>query len=322
MSPQDLLSAASRRWKIKLTRLRPDVALAGSPERTAWRSVVEAHDGRLFVLEKIPTRVYGRKKKIADTLQRLVDHGLKPVVAYRPDVDGEAISLINQGTWHGLWQLSAFVAGVDLRRPVYAMDRWRGDAAAAFLVQLDTIGNRRQVEGKSAPFSIVDYCRNLFATLADRQPGVAEQYRPFMDHLETNFFAVHDQLPAGFCHGDFHPLNIIWGHQEIRVVIDWEFCGIKPKIYDLANLLGCLGMEAPESLSGPFAGRLIRRLKKAAIFDDASWRVLPDLMLAIRFAWLSEWLRKNDRPMLDLEADYMTLLLNYRATLIHPDIID
>lgn len=191
MNHRDLLSAASRRWGIRLARLRPDLALAGSPERTAWRSVVETDDGRLFVLEKIPTRVYGRKKRITETLQRLVGHGLKQTVAYLADFDAEAISLIHQGAWHGLWQLSAYVAGVDLRRPAYAMDGWRGEAAAAFLIQLDAIGNR-----------------------------------------------------------------------------------------------------------------------------------YPVLVLAIRFAWLSEWLRKNDRPMLGLEADYMALLVKSRAALIHPEISD
>jgi homoserine kinase type II len=75
-------------------------------------------------------------------------------------------------------------------------------------------------------------------------------------------------------------------------------------------------MEDPRSLSGPFAGRLIGRLKEAGIFDDPSWRALPDLTLAIRFAWLSEWLRKNDAPMLRLEADYMALLLNHKTTLL------
>jgi Ser/Thr protein kinase RdoA (MazF antagonist) len=184
LNPQDLLAAASLRWARNLVRLRPDLVLAGSPERTAWRSVVETEDGRLFVLEKIP------------------------------------------------------------------------------------------------------------------------------------FFPVHDRLPTGFCHGDFHPLNIIWGNTEIRAVIDWEFCGTKPETYDLANLLGCLGMEDPQSLDGPFAGQLIQRLRKAGIFSDTSWQALPDLMLAIRFAWLSEWLRKNDRPMIRLEADYMALLLDIRSFLI------
>lgn len=139
-----------------------------------------------------------------------------------------------------------------------------------------------------------------------------------MDHLEAHLFPLHDQLPMGFCHGDFHPLNIIWGKSDIRAVIDWEFCGIKPEIYDLANLLGCLGMEDPRSLTGPFAGRLLHWLKQARCFKDASWRALPDLILAIRFAWLSEWLRKKDRPMIRLEADYLALLLKHRATLIQP----
>ena len=317
MSPTDLLVAASRRWGINLVRLRPDLALAGSPERTVWRSVTEANDGRLFVLEKIPSRVYARKRRIAATLHRLVDHGLQQVVAYLPDIDGEAIALINEGGWHGLWQLCPYVAGTPLKRPDYVMDEWRGNAAADFLIQFQNICNDHHFARDEAPFSVVTYCRNLFATIADCHPELTAAYRPFMDHLEAHCFPIHDQLPMGFCHGDFHPLNNIWGRQDIRAVIDWEFCGIKPEIYDLANLLGCLGMEDPRGLTGPFADRLIHRLRKANIFSDASWNALPDLMLAIRFAWLSEWLRKNDRPMIRLEADYMTLLLRHRSTLIH-----
>ena len=110
-------------------------------------------------------------------------------------------------------------------------------------------------------------------------------------------------------------LNIIWGQGSIQAVIDWEFCGTKPEIYDLANLLGCLGMEDPQSLYGPFVHRLIGRLRRSGIFADISWSALPDLMLAIRFAWLSEWLRKNDRPMIRLEADYMSLLMEHRQDL-------
>jgi homoserine kinase type II len=316
LNPQDLLAAASLRWARNLVRLRPDLVLAGSPERTAWRSVVEAEDGRLFVLEKIPSRGFGRKRRIAATLRWLVDFGLQQVVGYLPDVEGETISLVNQGQWHGLWQLCPYVEGVSLERPGYAMDGRRGDAAAAFLLRFHDICNRHPMATDEAPFSIMTYCRELFATLSLRHPQMANEYKPFMDHLEKHFFPVHDRLPTGFCHGDFHPLNIIWGNTEIRAVIDWEFCGTKPETYDLANLLGCLGMEDPQSLDGPFAGQLIQRLRKAGIFSDTSWQALPDLMLAIRFAWLSEWLRKNDRPMIRLEADYMALLLDIRSFLI------
>jgi len=74
-------------------------------------------------------------------------------------------------------------------------------------------------------------------------------------------------------------------------------------------------MEDPKSLAGPFVHRLISRLRRLGIFSDESWNALPDLVLAIRFAWLSEWMRKNDRPMIRLEADYMALPLKHRPGL-------
>ena len=74
-------------------------------------------------------------------------------------------------------------------------------------------------------------------------------------------------------------------------------------------------MEDPQSLGGPFVHRLVSRMRRSNIFSDESWDALPDLMLAIRFAWLSEWMRKDDRPMIRLEADYMALLMENRSEL-------
>ena len=293
---------------MAFVRLRGDLSLAGSPERTAWRSVVETSGGRLFVLEKIPSKDYGTKRRIAEMLQQLSDRGLQQVVAYRPDAGGEFIHLIN----HGLWQLCPYVGGVVLDRPAYAMDGWRGDAAADFLIRLIAAGRQTPMAFEPSSFSIPAYTRGLFTTLSTRNPEIADRYRPFMAHVEKSLFPVVERLPMGFCHGDVHPINIIWGDRSIRAVIDWEFCGIKPEIYDLANLLGCLGMEDPQSLDGPFVHRLINRLRKAGIFSDESWIALPDLIIAIRFAWLSEWMRKDDREMIQMEADYMALLLEHR----------
>jgi len=296
---------------MSVDRFRPDLPLAGSPERTVWRSVVEASDRQLFVLEKIPSKIYGRKRRIAGILQELSDRGLKQVAPYLPDADGEFLPLIN----HGLWQLCPYVGGVVLDRPAYVMDSWRGDAVAEFLICLNGICSRTQATFETSAFSVTAYIRDLFATLSQRNRKVTERYRPFMDHLEKRFFPVHDRLSPRFCHGDLHPINIIWGKQSIRSVIDWEFCGIKPEAYDLANLLGCLGIEDPQSLTGPFVERIISRLRRSGIFSDESWNALPDLMLAIRFAWLSEWMRKDDRPMIQLEADYMALLIEHRQDL-------
>lgn len=300
---------------MAIVRLRPDIPLVGSPERTTWRSVVETADKRLYVLERIPSRTYGRKRRIAGSLKTLQDKGLQQAIAYLPAPDGETIGLVNRPPWHGLWQICPYVAGIELKRPAYAMEGWRGDAAADFLIRLHHCGNGLTVLASEAPFSICHYIRDLFATLGRQDPTLAAIYRPFVDHLTAHLFPLHDALPSGFCHGDFHPLNTIWGTRSIRAVIDWEFCGIKPAIFDLANLLGCLGMEDPQSLGGPFVARLIQRLKAAGIHTAPSWLALPDLTLAIRFAWLGEWLRKKDLPMIRLEADYMALLMNRQPTI-------
>ncbi len=296
---------------MAFVRLRADLSLAGSPERTAWRSVVETSDGRLFVLERIPSKLYGGKRRIAAILQQLSDRGMQQIVAYLPDAGGEFIHLIN----HGLWQLCPYVGGVVLDRPAYAMDGWRGDAVADFLIQFIATSIQSPLDLEPSSFSIAAYTLDLFATLSARNPQIADRYRPFMAHLKKSLFPVAEGLPMGFCHGDVHPINIIWGGQSIHAVIDWEFCGIKPEIYDLANLLGCLGMEDPQSLGGPFVHRLVSRLRRSDLFSDESWDALPDLMLAIRFAWLSEWMRKNDQPMIRLEADYMSLLSEHRQNL-------
>jgi homoserine kinase type II len=301
-----LLAAVSRQWNMTLVKLRPDIPLAGSPERTEWRCVAQTRDGRLYVVEKIASRNYGRKRRIAHILQQLADHGLDTVVTYLPDATGETIPLIN----HGLYQLSPFIRGVSLDRPAYAHDSWRGKAAANFLIRFYDISARFHAEPPWTPFSFPDYIQNLLTTLSRYQADTARSFIPFGDHLEKNLFPTLTDLPSRLCHGDYHPLNMIWGGETIRAVIDWEFCGVKPEIYDLANLIGCLGMEDPQSLHGPFVGNLVDRMKASGIYTDASWQALPDLMLAIRFAWLSEWVRKNDRPMIRMEADYMSLLLD------------
>lgn len=308
----DLLAEVSRQWDMAFVSLRPEISLAGSPERSVWRSVLETRDSQLFVLEKIPSRVYDRKRRIIRTLEALHNRKMPHVPRYLRDSDGEFIPLID----HGLWQLCPFVAGVELNRPAYALDEWRGEAAAAFLTRLHRTCSPDCMDFVTPPFSIADYSRALYTTLYREASTVAACYRPFMDHLEEHLFPLHHRLPNHFCHGDFHPLNIIWGAESIKAVVDWEFCGSKPEAYDLANLLGCLGMEDPQSLNGPFVHRLVGRLKRSGIFCDESWNTLPDLVLAIRFAWLSEWMRKKDQSMVQLEADYMSLLLTVRSELI------
>jgi homoserine kinase type II len=122
-------------------------------------------------------------------------------------------------------------------------------------------------------------------------------------------------LETAFCHGDYHPLNVIWEPAAIGAIIDWEFCGYKPALDDLANLLGCVGVEQPEALEGPVVRSLLAALGAGDYLSEASWTALPAYVLALRFAWLSEWLRRNDQEMIALELDYMNLLLKAHGAL-------
>jgi homoserine kinase type II len=129
-------------------------------------------------------------------------------------------------------------------------------------------------------------------------------------------FPKGDALPRAFSHGDFHPLNVIWSATGIEALVDWEFCGFRPEMYDAALLVGCIGMEDPRSLSGELVKNLIGGLRAWAGYSEASWAAFFELVLAVRFAWLADWLRRDDREMIDLEAVYIVLLLDNREALL------
>ena len=111
------------------------------------------------------------------------------------------------------------------------------------------------------------------------------------------------------CHGDFHPLNIVWSSTGINALIDMEFCGFRPETYDAAVLVGFLGMEGPRALRGDLVRTLIARLKAGAGYSAAGWESFPDMVLGLRFAWLSDWLRRNDQEMIELETVLIALIL-------------
>ena len=59
---------------------------------------------------------------------------------------------------------------------------------------------------------------------------------------------------------------------------------------------------------------LISEMAKAAAIYRAGWEFLVEWVVAIRFAWLSDWLHRRDKDMIDLEVAYMNLLVdNHQA---------
>ena len=298
---------AARAWNLTVSSIRRDIEISGSPQRCEFRCVVECADHDQYVMENIHGRMVDNKQTITGRLDFLTGQGLCGANPYIRAAGGKHI-IQNDGCF---WQMSPYIPGVRLDRPGYAFDGWRGKAMADFLISLRQTSRNMPEPLLTPPFSILEYIDTLTGRIQAREPRLFEIVTPVVRYVENYLAPVHDALPTAFCHGDFHPLNMIWSDNGIQAVIDWEFCGIKPEIYDAATLIGCMGMETPDALTGPLVTAFIRRLKISGILSDLSWSALPAFMAAIRFGWLSEWLRNRDTEMIELETVYMGLLVNH-----------
>ncbi len=295
---------------IGFSRPRPDLPLGGSPERSLDRLAAEDGEGRLWIVEKHDRRNASRKQEIAEAAASLAGRlpEVKPWLAFAP---GRFITEREDGAW----QVSPFVPGVALDRPAYAFEGWRGEVLADLLIRFRAAAGGIPGGENTPPFSLPSFVRGLFGMIRDHRRALFERLYPVLLHLERGLFPKLGLIPTSFSHGDLHPLNIVWSETGINALIDFEFCGFRPETYDAAVLVGCLGMEDPRSLRGDLVRTLIARLKAGAGYAAAGWASFPDMVLALRFAWLSDWLRRDDRDMVELEAVFIGLLLENREAL-------
>jgi homoserine kinase type II len=236
-------------------KLRHDISIQGSSERSVFRDVIEDENGKLFVL------------------------------------------------------------GVLLDREKYMYEKWRGPVLANFLIELRRKSHALPFLDPSKAFSLKDYVYKLIREINLYNKDIKDEIKDIDFFLKKNFMPAYEKLPVAFCHGDYHPLNIIWSADDIKCVIDWEFSGYKSEIYDAANLIGCVGVEDPQSLTGDLIKSFIADMKEAGIISKTSWKYLVEFIIAFRFAWLSEWLRRRDTEMIRLELDYMRLLIENKSSL-------
>ncbi|MFO8077918.1 MAG: aminoglycoside phosphotransferase family protein [Thermoplasmatota archaeon] len=303
----EILSA----WDITFNRTHPEITIQGSPERCNSRIVVEDQKHQKYLLEQISKEKRAHKELIAKTLAYLTNHDTKNIISYLPNKQGNSITAINET----YWQLRPYVDGIPLDRPAYVFDQWRGTVLARFLIQLykNSIEIKKEINLPS--FSLKDYVSTMINNMNHYNPREYQQITHIIEYLHTTFFPVYNTIPQRFCHGDYHPLNIIWGNQTIKAVIDWEFMGIKIEIYDMANLLGCIGIEEPTSLIDDLAIQFIKTMKQSKIISDTGWSFLFECVLALRFAWLAEWLRTKDIEMIQMEIDYLNILYKNKTTI-------
>lgn len=291
-------------WGLSTGRPRPDLHLPGSPERCVKRSAAEDNDGHVWMLEKLRPGQFDRRERIGHALAALAHKGLT-VPAYRPDAHGR-FTVEQDGAFY---QVSPYIHGDPLPQPDFIDHAERGVSLARFLADLYRAGPAiREFDG-DPPFILEDYVNELMAVMAPRQPQIHDALLPVLPLLAPLFEAWND-LPHTLAHGDFHPLNVIWRGMSVAAVIDWEFAGIRPALFDVANCLGCVGIEDPMALVRGLSPALLTTLHAEGQLDRTAFRLLPEMILGLRFAWMSEWLRRNDADMAEMEVRYMRLLAN------------
>ena len=303
---QEFIPWLKARWNLDFQCIRQDIKIQGSPERIFERIVVQDKNKNLFLLEKFHKNRFELKNNIARAVEYLNNNGLAQALVYRKTDDNEFLVFFKDNCF----QLSLFLNSTGIQRPDYLESSSKGESFAKFIQDLfkasENIGDHVQFQ----LFSLKNYIYKLFDEMKINDRGVYNDFFPFLRFLEEGFMDAHDTLPISFCHGDLHPLNVIWDNDEIKAVIDWEFTGFKPDIYDAANLVGCAGIENPKGLGMPFVMAFLNKIRIDKEISKTGWQFFPEYVLALRFAWLSEWLRRKDKDMLEMEQAYMTILVD------------
>jgi homoserine kinase type II len=225
-------------WDIKFNTTRIDKKISGSSERTDFRVVIEDEKNKLYVIEKINRNQYKNKLMINKTLQYLFDKGLKKIQPYIKNKNFDYISEIDDC----LWQLHPYISNIELNKPKYVFDGWRGEILAEFLIDLWDKSKNLSYFDKNNPFDLRDYFLDMKQKMKIYNISEYNRIKNQIKYIEKNFLNIYYDIPILFCHGDYHPLNIIWTKNDIKSVIDWEFTGYKSEIYDISNLLGCIGI--------------------------------------------------------------------------------
>jgi len=289
-------------WNIEVIKSLPDIMIQGSPERSLFRVVIEDIQKQQYILEKIKSEELVHKRQIAELLVGFFAKGLE-VQPYMASNNGEPIRE-DSGAY---WQIMPRLRVNTLLRDKYMFEDWRGAALADFLIKLRAISKELPVHSELPAFSLKQYIATLFRRISCEQESLATELLEIKNYLDITLFS--SPMAQEFCHGDPHPLNIFWGASNIRAVIDWEFCGFKDELYDPALIIGCVGIDHPQSFQEGFIPEFMQKLEKSGIYFR-SWDKIWKYVLAVRFAWLSEWLRREDKQMIATEVNYMKFIYN------------
>jgi homoserine kinase type II len=310
-------------WDKNLSTIKDAKMIAGSPERSLFRTVVETDDGKEFILEQIDNSEIENRARISKIVEGANLFSL-PVVSYCLGSNDSYIQHTsdklsstklssNSHSSEKHWMLTPLISHRRLKRETYWLDEWRGKAVADFLVGLKSFASQSAPTGST--FALDVFIKEIVAKIEIDKPKLFTELMPVLSFLEREFFPIYRDIPLAFNHGDPHPLNMLWGDGDIKAVIDWEFSGLKPALYDASLIIGCVGSEDPDSISSGFIQTLLKEIKAQKLFTPDISKHLAPFIVAQRFAWMSEWLRHGDTEMVEFEVGYMEFLINNQKLL-------
>lgn len=288
-------------WHFEAVRPAEKFPISGSPNRSVKRFVFHSGQGD-FIAEAFELRKKSRQIRQNEILEFLARNRMQGVFSWLRTVDGA--HGVAGGGW--FWQVRPWCAADPLPRKTLGDEAAFARIWSRVLLELKEFSPAEnsdlQMPNENFAFSaylpVLDrFAREKSADFYPRISQMLKRISPLCRQL--------DSLPRMFAHGDFHPGNILVRNGNTAAVIDWEFCGWKPAGYDLALLLGCLGMDDPRWLSKGVIVDMQKELFARDYMPRAAWEMLTWTIAATRLGWLGEWIDLNDRRMVEQELTYI-----------------
>ena len=294
-------------WDITFAGLGEKSLITGSPNRTERRFLFGGADGRYYIAEG-----YNLAKKSAQIRQNLLLEFLQsnqldcihPFCRTRAGEHG-----VESGNL--FWQIRPYIPAGGVDRSTLGEHAGFGERWADLLLQFKKIigSGTNPPAMPNARFYMINFLPELQRLAARKMPVVCSKIEEFTNRLAP-FFRWERTADGMFAHGDFHPGNILMDSGRIHAVIDWEFAGIKFPGYDMALLIGCLGMDHPKNLSSAAVIALQNKLYRENYLPADAWEHLGQMIAATRLGWLGEWLDLDEKILVEQEIEFITLLLS------------
>ena len=293
-------------WDINFAASGDKSLITGSPNRTETRFLFRDSSNVFYIAEGYNINKKNAQIRQNTLLEFLKDNHLGGIAPFYRTRTGE----------HGVqyenlfWQIRPYIPAEKVDRAELGSNENYGILWGNFLLQLKNLiaAGDPPPPMPNAPFYMANFLPRIMRFAAIKMPAITGKLREF-EKILTPFFKWERTAGSMFAHGDFHPGNILTAGNKIQVVIDWEFAGLKFPGYDMALLIGCLGMDDPANFSSPAVIALQNTLYKNGYLPSSAWDLLPMLIAATRLGWLGEWLNLGEESLIYQELELLSILL-------------